>query len=133
MDLATDSTVVPAAPDVMLAAYAQAYRLDGRELVTYLKDALGRPLVAYIAGIADANNVSRWASGRANPDARIWNRLRSVATVHIALSAIVGSRESAAQWLTGANPRLGFKMPVDALRDGNDAEVFAAVRDFAER
>jgi hypothetical protein len=49
------------------------------------------------------------------------------------LSAIVGSTTSAAQWFTGINPNLDDKMPADELRDGHDAAVFAAVRDFAQR
>jgi len=120
------------ADDLLRAAHREAYHLDERALVQYLKEVLGRPLIAHITGIADANNVSRWASGRARPDRGVWERLRTVATLHIALSAIVGST-SAAQWFTGANPNLDFKMPADELRANHDAAVFAAARDLAER
>jgi hypothetical protein len=90
-------------------------------------------LSAATLGTADANNVSRWASGRSSPDRAVWERLRTLATLHIALTAIVGSESSGAQWFTGANPSLGFKMPADELRADNDAPVFAAVRDLAQR
>jgi len=121
------------ADDLLRAAHREAYHLGEQELVRYLKGVLGRPLIAHITGIADANSVSRWAAGRARPDRGVWERLRTIATIHIALSAIVGSTTSAAQWLTGANPNLDLKMPADELRDGHDAAVFAAVRDLTER
>ena len=63
----------------------------------------------------------------------MWERLRTLATLHIALTAIIGSESSAAQWFTGANPNLDFTMPADELRAGNVAPVFAAARDLAER
>jgi hypothetical protein len=112
---------------------APAYLLSETDLIGYLKRVLGRPLIAHVTGTADANNVSRWASGRARPDRVVWERLRTLATLHIALTAIVGSESSGAQWFTGANPSLGFKMPADELRAGNVAPVFAAARDLAQR
>lgn len=119
--------------DLLRAAHKQAYHFTESELVGYLKHALGRPLIAHVTHTADANNVSRWASGRARPDRSTWERLRTLATIHMALTAIVGSETSAAQWFTGANPNLDFRMPADDLREGRVAEVFAAVKDLAER
>jgi hypothetical protein len=121
------------ADELLRAAHRQAYLLSETDLIGYLKRVLGRPLIAHVTGTADANNVSRWASGRARPDRVVWERLRTLATLHIALTAIVGSESSGAQWFTGANPSLGFKMPADELRAGNVAPVFAAARDLAQR
>jgi len=121
------------ADSLLQAAHREAYHLSESDLIQYLKGILGRPLIAHITGIADANNVSRWASGRARPDRGVWERLRTVATLHIAISEIVKSPTSAAQWFTGTNPYLGDKMPADELRAGHDAMVFAAVRDLAQR
>lgn len=121
------------ADEVLRAAHREAYRLEEQELVRYLKGTLGRPLIAHITGIADANNVSRWSSGRARPDRAVWERLRTAATLQLALTAIVGSPTSAAQWFTGANPSLRDKIPADELRDGHYTAVFAAVRDIAEQ
>ncbi len=80
--------------------------MPGPELVGYLKGYLGRPLIAYITGIADANTVSRWSSGKVDPERATWERLRTLATIHLALTRIVGSPESAGQWFTGWNPDL---------------------------
>ena len=122
-----------AANSLLQAAHREAYHLTESDLIQYLKHILGRPLIAHITGIADANTVSRWSSGRARPDRTVWERLRTVATIHIAISEIVKSPASAAQWFTGTNPYLGDKMPADELRAGHDAAVFAAVRDLAQR
>jgi hypothetical protein len=119
--------------ELLRAAHRAAYHLAEPDLVQYLKGVLGRPLIAHMTGNADANNVSRWASGRTRPERGVWERLRTVATLHFALSAIVRSPTSAAQWFTGANPNLEDKMPADELRDGHDGAVFAAVRDLAQR
>jgi RES domain len=95
------------ADELLRAAHRQAYLLSETDLIGYLKRVLGRPLIAHVTGTADANNVSRWASGRARPDRAVWERLRTLATLHIALTAIVGSESSSAQWFTGQpQPRL---------------------------
>ncbi len=117
--------------DALRTAHRQAYRLSEKELVDYLKAHLGRPLIAHVTRTLDANNVSRWASGRARPDRAVWERLRTLATLHAAVTAIIGSAASAAQWFSGANPDLDFKMPADELRDRHDAAVFSAVRNLA--
>ena len=121
------------ADSLLQAAHREAYHVSESDLIQYLNYILGRPLIAHITGISDANTVSRWSSGRARPDRTVWERLRTVATIHIAISEIVKSPASAAQWFTGTNPCLGDKMPADELRAGHDAAVFAAVRDLAQR
>ncbi|GAC1450189.1 MAG: hypothetical protein PVSMB8_09290 [Vulcanimicrobiaceae bacterium] len=72
------------ADELLRAAHREAYRLSERELVQYLKDVLGRPLIAHITRTADPNTISRWASGRVNPDRGVWERLRTLATLHTA-------------------------------------------------
>jgi hypothetical protein len=127
------SSSVDLAPgDLLRAANAEAYRMPGPELVGYLKGYLGRPLIAYMTGIADANTVSRWSSGKVDPERATWERLRTLATIHLALTRIVGSPESAGQWFTGWNPDLE-RSPADELRDGNVGNVFAAVRLLAQQ
>ena len=121
------------ADSLLQAAHREAYHLTESDLIQYLKHILGRPLIAHITGIANANTVSRWSSGKARPDRTVWERLRTIATIHIAISEIVKSPTSAAQWFTGTNPCLRDKMPADELRAGHDAAVFAAVRDLAQR
>jgi len=120
-------------PDELLrAASAEAYRMSGPDLVQHLKRYLGRPLIAHVTKTADANTVSRWATAKASPDRATWERLRTLGTVHLAVTRIVGSAESAGQWLTGVNPDLG-RMPADELREGNVGNVFAAVRLLAQQ
>ena len=121
------------AADLLREASATAYRFSELQLLQHLKTYLGRPLIAHITGVADANTVSRWSSGKACPDRATWERLRTLATVHIALSEIVGSPKSAGQWFTGLNPDLGDQMPADKLRQGQTSQVFAAVRLLAQQ
>lgn len=41
------------ADELLRAAHCEAYRLGERELVQYLKDVLGRPLIAHIIPYTD--------------------------------------------------------------------------------
>ena len=118
--------------ELIQAAHRKAYSLGEKELAIYLKGVLGRPLIAYITNTADPNSVTRWSTGKANPDRGTWEQLRTLATIHIALTAILESETSAAQWFTGANPFLDFQMPSEELRKGNVTVVYAAVRNLAE-
>ncbi len=119
--------------DILRAAQSAAYALDEIELVKYLKGCLGRPLVAFVTKTAGANTVSRWASGRVRPDREVWERMRTLALVHLAVKHIVGgSATTAAQWLVGANPTLDGVMPAAELREHHDRAVFSAVRMLAQ-
>lgn len=118
--------------ELVRRSYRRAHNLTDIELVNFLKHNLGRPIVARITNTADPNTVSRWASGRAKPEVEIRVRMRTAATMLLAVEELVGSVSSAADWLTGANPSLGFQMPAIALSEGRDADVYSALREIAE-
>ncbi len=118
--------------ELIRRSYRRAHDLDDTVLVNLLKHNLGRPIVARITNTADPNTVSRWVSGRAKPEAETRARMRTAATVLLAVEELVGSISSAADWLTGKNPSLSFQMPAIALSEGRDAEVYSALREIAE-
>jgi hypothetical protein len=118
--------------ELIRRSYRRAHELDDVALVSLLKVNLGRPIVARITNTSDPNTVSRWGSGRATPESETRARMRSAATVLLAVEELVGSIGSAADWLTGKNPSLNFEMPAIALSDGRDAEVYSALREIAE-
>lgn len=109
-------------------AHSFAYRHNHKEIVDYLREQLGRPVVARLTGTADANNVTRWANGTAKPEAAKFHKMRAAAQIHFMLKQIFGSDESAGDWFTGYNTALDGQLPVDLIRDGSIDRVFSAVR-----
>jgi hypothetical protein len=113
--------------------FAQAYRraldLTGPKLAAYLKDELGRPLVARVTNVRFANTVTRWTRG-VQPNRHALNRMQLVATLIFALEPSFAERGGAVRWLALDNPGLGFRAPIDALGEGAFADVFAAARSY---
>lgn len=118
--------------ELIRRSYRRAHDLDDAALVNLLKHNLGRPMVARLTHTADPNTVSRWASGRVKPEAETRARMRTAASMLLALEELVGSLSSGADWLTGKNPSLSFEMPAIVLSEGRDAEVYHALREIAE-
>lgn len=100
-------------------------------LVKELARALGRPTVARLAGAPDLKTVTRWSLGRNQPSDDRLELLRNGAVFYFALLELGLTSTNAEQWFRGANPALGFEMPVDALHQRRYAEVAAAVRNHA--
>ena len=86
------------------------------------------------AALADAlgvhrSQVARWKRG-GQADSANEERLRNLGTV---VESLTGYLEPTAisDWLSGINPHLGHRRPIDVLLAGNVTEVIAAVE--AER
>ncbi len=99
--------------------------------VKELMRALGRPTVARLAGVPDLKTVMRWSLGRNQPSEDRLELLRNAAVFYFALLELGLTPTNAEQWFRGANPALGFEMPVDVLHQRRYAEVAAAVRNHA--
>lgn len=100
-------------------------------LVKELTRALGRATVARLTGVPDLKTVTRWSLGRNEPSADRLELLRNAAVFYFALLELGLTSTNAEQWFRGANPALGFEMPVDALHQRRYAEVAAALRNHA--
>lgn len=118
---------------LVIQAHVAAYtRLRShRDLADQLRRWLGRPLVARLTGMADPNNVSRWARGVADPEPGRVAKMRLAAEAFIMLTQLFGSEDSARDWFTGANPFLNYEMPVDVIRNGESERIHRAVRAIA--
>jgi hypothetical protein len=95
-------------------------------LVKELTHALGRPTVARLTGVPDLKTVTRWSLGRNQPSDDRLELLRNAAVFYFALLELGLTPTNAEQWFRGANPALGFEMPVDVLHQRRYAEVAAA-------
>lgn len=100
-------------------------------LVKELAQALGRPTVARLTGAPDLKTITRWSLGRNQPSDDRLELLRNAAVFYFALLELGLTPTNAEQWFRGANPALGFEMPVDALHQRRYAEVATALRNHA--
>ncbi len=124
--------VTNALPRPGLQAHRESLSLKFPELVSQLADAIGRKLIAYVAGVKDARAVERWIGG-GQPYGDVEPRLRLAFQVVRTLLEH-DSREVVQAWLMGVNPELGDRVPLRLLREGElgvvAPEVLAAARAF---
>lgn len=85
------------------------------EMAEYLQEQLGQRLAAYIAGVADAKMVGRWAKGRHSPRGITPDRLRTAFEV-TKLIVNAYNAETAKAWLLGSNSRLDDESPAYLIR-----------------
>ena len=121
-----------ALPRPGLQAHRESLNLNFPDLVSRLADAIGRKLIAYVAGVKDVRAVDRWIGG-AQPYGDVESRLRLTFQV-VRTLLDHDSRQVIQAWLMGVNPELGDRVPLRLLREGDLAvvapEVLAAARAF---
>lgn len=121
-----------ALPRPGLQAHRESLSLKFSDLVSRLADAIGRKLIAYVAGVRDVRAVERWmAGGQPYGDAEARLRL----TFQVVRTLLEHDpREVVQAWLMGVNPELGDRVPLRLLREGDLAvvapEVMAAARAY---
>ena len=121
-----------ALPRPGLQAHRESLNLNSPDLVSRLADAIGRKLIAYVAGVKDVRAVDRWIGG-AQPYGDVESRLRL--TFQVVRTLLDHDSPQVIQaWLMGVNPELGDRVPLRLLREGDLAvvapEVLAAARAF---
>jgi uncharacterized protein (DUF2384 family) len=131
MTVAAQAQLRPQIDAVLARAHERVYRVEDSPLVKDLAHALGRPTLARLTNTPDLKTITRWSLGRNRPSADRLERIRHAAVVYYALIDIGLSATNAEQWFRGANPVLGFVMPVDALSGGRYADVLNAVKNLA--
>lgn len=99
-------------------AHAQAIRADFPEVVSMLRDLLGRTSVAYLGGVKETRAVNQWAGGDREPGAEVQARLRLALQVALMVADADGPRVAQA-WFQGLNPQLDDCSPARVLREGD--------------
>lgn len=112
----------------------EATRLGIDAVAAYLQQQLGQKLTAYVAGVADAKMVGRWAAGKAQPRDEREMRLRDAFKATRMLVEAFGAQTAKAWWV-GSNTRLDDRAPAAVVRHAQDPEelrfVVPAARAFA--
>lgn len=111
------------------AHHAEAVRGDASWVAARLQEALGREVVAAIAG-RDPRQVSRWVAGTARPPLREMQLLRDTYQI-VQVLADVEADEVVRAWFLGMNPQLEDISPMEALAAGRVRDVLGAARAFA--
>ncbi len=126
-------TIVRAIPvrELIERAHAQVFEAPPIDVIREVVHALGRPTVARFTDTPDLKTVSRWTLERNEPTEERLQRIKQAAVAHRVLLDLGLSATNAEQWFRGANPSLGFTMPVDALRQERYADLFAAIASHA--
>lgn len=116
------------------AVHERAMRNEFPEVVSDLRDVLGRQLVAYLGKLPKASGVDLWAEGKREPAAAVQARLRLALEAALTIEALDGRRVARA-WFQGMNPDLDDRSPAQVLREGQPeaagVAVLGAVRAFA--
>ncbi|PYF95900.1 hypothetical protein SAMN05216184_1264 [Georgenia satyanarayanai] len=116
----------------VVAAHADATRLDIHDLVRILNEDVGTTVVQAMTGTKDRGQPARWARPDGpEPRLKTVNQLRLGYRVWHLLEQEEGP-DVALAWLVGANPRLGETTPVSAVRDLKSAEVIGAALAFID-
>ncbi|MCW4464825.1 hypothetical protein OK351_04805 [Glutamicibacter sp. MNS18] len=113
-------------------AHGRTARMDIRQVVQELNEALGPTLVAALTGIKDRKQPIRWArSDGPVPTPQSHNRL---ILAHAEWKRLISQENDhvARSFFIGGNPMLGEDTPITAIREGRDAELVAAVDAFLE-
>ncbi len=101
------------------------------EIADDLQKLLGQRLVAYAAGVRSPKLVGRWAAGEHDPRLDAATRLRALYRVVVTLREHYGP-ETIRAFVTGANPDLGDRAPLDVIRDGHGTDAVHAAEAFLD-
>jgi hypothetical protein len=110
-------------------AHRRAVETNLPDLVRVLDEALGRSLLAHIAGV-DPKTIGRWIDAKQAPRADVAEaRIRTAFQV-MQMLLVRDSEHTVRAWFIGLNPQLDDTAPAEALRAGQLREVIVAVKSF---
>lgn len=110
-------------------AHRAAVSMEIASVASFLEDAFGRRLVAYIANVKDPKAVGQWSRGERAPQGPAAERLR-VAFQIFHLLQEKESPHTIRAWFVGLNPQLADESPASALREGTFRDVLIAAKAF---
>ncbi|MBN1527956.1 MAG: hypothetical protein JW895_02785 [Thermoleophilaceae bacterium] len=120
---------MPKLRDASVEAHRTTVESTMADVAAFLQDALGQKLVAYMAGVADAKAVGRWASGERSPRAETERRLRDAQYI-FRLLVTKESPYTVRAWFVGLNPQLDDESPAAAIREGRTRDAVVAAKAF---
>ena len=101
------------------------------EITSFVQDALGQRIAAYLLGFCDAKEMDRYGKAGPTPDPGMNLRFREgYKIVQMILETF--DEKTARAWLFGTNAHLDDEAPIDVLRQATDPAQFAEVRDAAQ-
>lgn len=109
-------------------AHVQSIQDSMPEIVTFLREHLGSPLLAVIAGV-DERTVNRWATGESAPREAAEKRIRATYQVFRLLESVEAAPTIRA-WFIGMNPQLDDQSPAEAVADDRLRDAMTAARAF---
>jgi len=98
-------------------------------MASFLQDALGQKLVAYIARVRTARTVARWVNEERTMGPGAAERIAAAFQIF----RLIGEGESdhvVRAWFAGLNPLLDDESPATVIREGRYREAMAAARAF---
>lgn len=105
----------------LLEIEREAIMLDISQIASYLQDALGQKVVAYLAGLSDTKMVRAWVRGASRPHPMTERRLRYAYHAARLLDDAYG-KELAQTWFFGTNHFLDYHAPAYVLRHAQTPE-----------
>ncbi|MCY1692805.1 hypothetical protein [Curtobacterium sp. SL109] len=112
--------------------HGRVTRLNIHELVRDLNRVLGPTLVAAATGSKDRKLPIKWAKDDGpRPGADFERRLRLMARTWSVVAEHEGAHVARA-WFIGANPFLGERTPLSAVREDDAAQLGRAVQSFID-
>lgn len=112
-------------------AYKGATTTPVPEIAAELQDLLGQRLVAYGANVRSPKLVGRWAAG-SDPRDETAKRLRELYRVVLVLRNQGHGPGTIRAFVNSANPDLGDRAPIDAIRDGLGVDAVHAAEAFGD-
>jgi transcriptional regulator with XRE-family HTH domain len=113
----------------MSGTSAPAASID--EVVRFLTDVLGRPLLARTVGV-NRRTLASWLRGTSSPSARSRERLRGALAIwHIV--AEIEAPEVVRAWFMGMKDALDDYSPAEVIAEGRIDEVAAVARAYLQR
>jgi hypothetical protein len=100
------------------------------ELAMTLQEVLSRRVTAYLAGVQDGKTISRWANGDSPiRDDDVERRVRTAYEI-VMLLQITERPEVIRAWFISLDPRLGDRLPMDAIREDELQSALHAAQAF---
>ncbi|MCA1709016.1 MAG: XRE family transcriptional regulator [Actinobacteria bacterium] len=110
-------------------AHRASVSMSIADVASFLQDAFGQKLVAYMARVSDHKAVGRWAHGDRSPHAAAADRLRCAYQIFQLLQA-EESPHTVRAWFVGLNPQLDDESPATTIREGAFKDALVAARAF---
>jgi Protein of unknown function (DUF2384) len=112
-------------------AHREAMLTPVAEITTELQELVGQRAIAYATGLRSTKPIVGWRTGSSKPHPATEDRLRSLYRAAVVLDRAFGP-ETVRAWMSGSNPDLGERVPLDLMHERDAQAVIVAAERFAE-